>query len=65
MQDRIYADWAKLFGLDGQEMVSSIQVELVTDFCEIGHEISNPVKPKIFLRTRKISASADRLIGAS
>ena len=34
-------------------MGSSIEVELAADFCELGHEISNPVKQRIFLFEEK------------
>jgi hypothetical protein len=46
-------------------MGSNIEVELLTDSCELGHKISNPVKPRIFLKKRRILASADGLIGAN
>jgi len=48
-------------------MGSSIQVELVTHFCELGHEISNPVKSRIyFLRKAEyLLLQTDRLTAAS
>jgi len=36
-----------------KKMGSSIEVELAADFCELGHEISNPVKQRIFLFEEK------------
>jgi hypothetical protein len=54
-----------LFDLYRQERGSSVQAELVTGFCELGHELSNPVKAKDFLTLRRLSASEERPTGAS